>query len=64
MFYAALVPQAALRSNFGATLEWPLAELIVRNGGALIGLVGVMLIHGAFHPPSRPLGLTVAESAS
>lgn len=60
MFYAAIAPQAALRSNFGATLEGPLAELIVRNWGALIGLMGVMLIYGAFDPPSRPLALTIA----
>lgn len=60
MFYAAIAPQAALLSSFGATLEGPLAELIVRNWGALIGLVGVMLIYGAFDPPSRPLVLTVA----
>lgn len=60
MFYAAIAPQSALLSNFGATLEGPLAELIVRNWGALIGLMGVMLIYGAFDPPSRPLALTIA----
>jgi hypothetical protein len=60
MFYATIAPQAALLSNFGATLEGPLAELIVRNWGALIGLMGGMLIYGAFDPPSRPLVLTVA----
>ncbi|HEX4946329.1 MAG TPA: hypothetical protein VFZ34_06695 [Blastocatellia bacterium] len=60
MFYAAIAPQAALLSNFGATLEGSLAELIVRNWGALIGLMGVMLIYGALDPPSRPLVLTVA----
>jgi hypothetical protein len=60
MFYAAIAPQAALLSNFGTTLEGALAELIVRYWGALIGLVGVMLIYGAFDPPSRPLALTIA----
>ncbi|MBL8207663.1 MAG: hypothetical protein JNM09_25745 [Blastocatellia bacterium] len=60
MFYAAIAPQSALLSNFGATLDGPLAELIVRNWGALIGLMGVMLIYGAFDPPSRPLALTIA----
>lgn len=34
--FAALAPQAALRSSFGETLEGPLAELIVRNWRALI----------------------------
>jgi len=60
MLYAAIAPQAALRSSFGETLEGPLAETLVRNWGALIFLVGAMLIYGAHHPPSRPLILTVA----
>ena len=58
--FAAIAPQAALRSTFGATLEGPLAEIVVRNWGALIALVGAMLIYGAFNPPIRPLVLTVA----
>jgi hypothetical protein len=32
----------------------------VRNWGALIALVGAMLIYGAFEPSVRPLVLTVA----
>jgi len=31
MLYAAVAPQAALRSTFGETLQGPLAEIIVRN---------------------------------
>jgi hypothetical protein len=60
MLYAAIAPQAALRSTFGASLEGPLAEIVVRNWGALIALVGAMLIYGAYDPPGRPLILTVA----
>ena len=60
MLYAAVAPQAALRSTFGATLEGPLAEIVVRNWGALIGLVGGMLIYGAYDPPGRPFIVTVA----
>ena len=60
MLYAAIAPQAALRSTFGESLTGPLAEIVVRNWGALIGLVGAMLIYGAYHPPLRPLILTVA----
>ena len=60
MIFAAVAPQAALHSTFGATLEGPLAEIVVRNWGALITLVGAMLIYGAFNPPARPLVLTVA----
>jgi hypothetical protein len=61
MVYAAVAPQAALRSTFGETLEGPLAEIVVRNWGALIALVGAMLIYGAFNPRSRPLILAVAS---
>ncbi len=60
MLYAAIAPQAALQSTFGATLQGPLAEIVVRNWGALIFLIGAMLIYGAFHPPTRPLVLTIA----
>ena len=41
-------------------MEGPLVEIVVRNWGALIGLIGAMLIYGGFHPPVRPLILTVA----
>lgn len=60
MVYAAILPQAALLSTFGESLEGPLAEIIVRNWGALITLIGVMLLYSAFNPPSRPLILTIA----
>lgn len=60
MVYAAVAPQASLRSTFGESLEGPVAEIVVRNWGALIVLVGAMLIYGAFHAPVRPLVLTVA----
>ena len=60
MFYAAIAPQAALLSNFGESLEGPLIEIVVRNWGALITLMGVLLLYGAFNPPSRPLIVTVA----
>jgi hypothetical protein len=60
MFYATIAPQVALTSTFGETLEGPLAEIIVRNWGALITLIGAMLIYGAFKPASRTLVLTVA----
>lgn len=60
MLYAAIEPQAALRSSFGQALEGPVAEIVVRNWGALIALVGGMLIYGAYRPLSRPLILVVA----
>lgn len=60
MLYAAIAPQAALQSTFGASLTGPLAEIIVRNWGILIFLVGAMLIYGAFNPQVRSLVLTIA----
>ena len=63
MVYAAIAPRAALRSTFGESLEGPVAEIVVRNWGALIALVGGLLIWGAFHPPGRPVALAVAAAS-
>jgi hypothetical protein len=46
MIHAALRPKAALQSMFGESLDGPLAEIVVRNWGALIALVGAALIYG------------------
>ena len=61
--YAAIAPEAALQSTFGETLNEPLAKLVVRNWGALITLVGGMLIYAAFRPPVRSLVVTVAGAS-
>jgi hypothetical protein len=60
MFYAAIAPHASLRSTFGESVEGAVAEIVVRNWGALIGIVGVLLIYGAFNPTIRPVALSVA----
>ena len=60
MLYAAVSPQEALQSTFGQTLEGPVADIVVRNWGVLIALMGAMLIYGAFNVSVRPLVLTVA----
>ena len=62
MFYTAFAPHASLARSFHHNLETagPLAELIVRNWGFLMGLIGLMLIYGAFVPPARRLVLSVA----
>jgi len=57
ILYAALSPASALESTFGGSLNGPLAELIVRNWGALIAMGGGMLIYAAFRPPVRPIVL-------
>jgi hypothetical protein len=63
MLYAAVSPEAALNSTFGEGLQGPVASIVVRNWGALIGLVGLMLIYGAFAPPVRRMVLTVAGAS-
>ncbi len=63
MLYAAIAPQAALQSTFGEGLEGPVAEIVVRNWGVLIALMGGMLVYGGFHPAVRPLVLLVAGAS-
>src|SRR5262245_61300976 len=63
MVYAAIAPQAALRSAFGEALDGPVAEIVVRNWGAVITLVGVMLIWGAIKPHVRTVALVVAGAS-
>lgn len=60
MFLGLISPQTSLQSNFGETLEGPLAEMIVRNWGALIGMMGIMLIYGAFVSSVRRFTLIIA----
>jgi hypothetical protein len=60
MALAIVAPQLALQRTFGATLEGPLAEVVVRSWGMLVTLVGAMLIYAAYRPVYRPLVLLVA----
>jgi hypothetical protein len=60
MFYAVVAPEAVLRSNFGQSIEGPVAQIVVRNWGALIGLMGVLLICGALREQVRTVALLVA----
>ena len=63
MVQAAVAPEAALDTQFGETLSGPLANILVRNWGALVALIGGMLIYAAFRPPDRPLVLFVAAAS-
>ena len=63
MIYAAIAPSSALRSTFGESLDGALANIVVRNWGVLIALMGAMLIYGAFRPAVRPLVLVVAGAS-
>lgn len=60
MVFAAITPQLALNSMFNSTLEGPLAEIIVRNWGALIAIIGGMLIYASLKNEVRNLALSVA----
>jgi hypothetical protein len=60
MLVAAVAPATALHSTFGETLNGPLAELVVRNWGILITMVGVMLISGGVNPEHRRVSLLMA----
>ena len=63
MVYALVAPSAALRSTFGDSLGGPVADVVVRNWGGLIGLIGAMLIYAARKPALRPLALTTAGAS-
>ena len=63
MLPAAVAPRAAFRMMFGDAPQGPLALLLARNWGVLIGLTGAMLVWGAFHPEVRPLVLVVAGAS-
>lgn len=60
MLYAVISPVEAVTSNFGEALSGDLANTIVRSWGALITLIGVMLIYGAFNPANRKFAATIA----
>jgi hypothetical protein len=63
MVYAAISPRAMLQSTYGETLEGPLADVIVRNWGVLIFMVGGMLIYGAFNAGARSMALVVGGAS-
>lgn len=60
MLYAAFFPEAALQSTFGESISGPAAEMVVRNWGVLIFLIGALLIRGAFDPAIRGAALLAA----
>ena len=64
--------RAPLRAGSGLTphfefhdpsLDRPVGDVVVRNWGALIGLIGAMLIYAARKPLLRPLALAVAGTS-
>lgn len=63
MLYATFSPVAAVQSMFGETADGAFASVIVPNWGILIGLMGALLIYGAFVPASRKLALVIAGAS-
>jgi hypothetical protein len=60
---AAFTPAETLRSIFGAWPESAETDLVARNWGILIGLMGALLVYGAFHPAVRKTALVVAGAS-
>ena len=60
MLFAVIAPDAVMQRTFGEAADGAAAEIVVRSWGILIGLIGALLIYGAFHPEVRSLALTVA----
>jgi hypothetical protein len=63
MVYALVAPDAALHATFGAGVSGPVGDVVVRNWGALIGLMGVLLIYAARRPEVRPVALALAGAS-
>ena len=61
MILSFFAPQAGLQATFGTSIDGPIVQIVARNWGALIAMVGGMLIYGAYVPVHRGLILTVAS---
>ena len=60
MWLAVVAPQTALRLLVGEAPSGELPTMLARCFGVMVGLNGVLLIWGAFHPEVRPVVLTYA----
>ena len=63
MLLGLLSPGASFRSTFGEEVEGTAENIIVRNWSALIGLMGITLIYGAFKPAVRQFSLIIAGAS-
>jgi len=60
MFYGLFAPQAAVESMFGASFAGPLETLIIRSWSSLVGLIGLVLLYGAFNERNRVFCISIA----
>lgn len=63
MVYAVFVPEKALKNTFGESISNPVTNLVVRSWGALITMIGIMLIYAAFDPQSREIAALIAGAS-
>ena len=63
MFYGLFAPEAALESMFGKSFSGTLESMVVRSWSALIGLVGVMLLYGAYREKHRVFAIATLSKA-
>lgn len=63
MLYAAIAPGPAAQQMFQEDVSGAMASIVVPNWGVLIGLMGALLLFGAFNPGSRRLALAVAGAS-
>lgn len=59
MFYGLFAPQAALESMFGASFDGRLETIVVRSWSTLVGLMGAMLIYGAYSVQNRIFSISI-----
>ena len=60
MFYGLFAPQSALESMFGVSFDGSLESIIIRSWSALVGLIGAVLIFGAFNENHRVFAIAIA----
>mgnify|MGYP000527036485 CR=1 FL=1 len=60
MIFGLFWPQLAVESIFGVAIQGQPELIIARSWSALIGLIGVMLIYGAFNESNRNFSIFVA----
>lgn len=60
---AAIWPRRTLQNMFGASLEGPVAEIVVRNWGILVTLIGLALVYGGW-TSSHQTPILLAAGAS
>jgi hypothetical protein len=60
MFYGLFAPQSALESMFGTSFNGSLESIVIRSWSALVGLIGAVLIFGAFNEKHRVFSISIA----